>query len=226
MLGMSYDSDNGRDFAAQVMAQIRNAAYEASIKLADEKGPFPLFSKVEYLQSPFVQRLPDGLKEGIAANGVRNSHLLAIAPTGTISLLAGNVSSGIEPIYALEATRAVRGHDLKMHNLDIRDFAYDQWLRQSGRKRCIPDVFITAKNLSAKAHLKMQACLQPFVDNAISKTVNLPPEATTDDVSDIYSLAYSSGLKGCTVFRPGARPDQVIRAPDEAHCCHVDREPD
>lgn len=226
MLGMNYDSDEARDFAAQTMEQIRDAAYGASVKLANEKGAFPLFNKDGYLQSPFVQCLTNELRDGIAANGIRNSHLLAIAPTGTISLLAGNVSSGIEPIYALEATRAVRGHDLKIHNLEVRDYAYDQWLNSSKRKSTVPDVFATAENLSAKAHLAMQASLQPFVDNAISKTVNLPPEATPEDVDEIYTLAYSSGLKGCTVFRPGTRHDQVIRARQESHCCHVDREAD
>lgn len=226
MLGMNYDSDEARDFAARTMEQIRDAAYAASVELAKEKGPFPLVSKDAYLQAPFVQRLPNALRDGIAANGIRNSHLLAIAPAGTISLLAGNVSSGIEPIYALEATRAVREHDLKMRELKVRDYAYDQWLSGNNPNSGIPDVFMTAESLSAKAHLAMQACLQPYVDNAISKTVNLPPEATPEDVDEIYSLAYSSGLKGCTVYRPGARHDQVIRARDELHCCHVDREAD
>jgi len=226
MLGMNYDSDEARDFSAQTMKQIRDAAYEASVGLAREKGPFPLFSKDEYLQAPFVQRLPNKLRDGIAANGIRNSHLLAIAPAGTISLLAGNVSSGIEPIYALEATRAVRLRDLKIRDLEVRDFAYDKWLNDTGQKSGIPEEFVTAGTLSAKAHLAMQAVMQPYVDNAISKTVNLPPEATTDDVDEIFSLAYSSGLKGCTVYRPGAHHDQVIRARDESHCCHIDREAD
>jgi ribonucleoside-diphosphate reductase alpha chain len=226
MLGMNYDSDEARDFAAQTMERIRDAAYEASVELAREKGPFPLFRKDEYLQAPFVQRLPKELRDGIAARGIRNSHLLAIAPAGTISLLAGNISSGIEPIHALEATRAVRLHDLKTRDLEVRDYAYDQWLNSSRRKSGIPGVFVTAEALSAKAHLAMQACLQPYVDNAISKTVNLPPDATPDDVEEVFSLAYSSGLKGCTVYRPGAHRDQVIRARDESHCCHVDREAD
>jgi len=226
MLGMHYDSDEARSFATQTMERIRDAAYEASVELAIEKRAFPLFSKDEYLQAPFIRRLPGDLRAGIAANGIRNSHLLAIAPAGTISLLAGNVSSGVEPIYSLEARRAVRGHDLKMRDLEVRDYAYNQWLSSHGRECRIPEVFVTATKLSAKSHLAMQACLQPYVDNAISKTVNLPTDATPADVNEIYSLAYSSGLKGCTVFRPGSRHDQVIRARDESHCCHIDREAD
>ena len=226
MLGMNYDSDDARDFAGQTMKRIRDAAYDASIELAAEKGAFPRFNKEGYLAAPFVHRLGHSLRDGIVKNGIRNSHLLAIAPTGTISLLAGNVSSGIEPIYALEATRTVRGCDLQMLKLETRDFAYEQWLNSGNQGATVPDTFVTAENLSAKAHLAMQARLQPFVDNAISKTVNLPPGATPRDVDEIYTLAYSSGLKGCTVFRPGTRHDQVIRARHESHCCDLDREAD
>jgi ribonucleoside-diphosphate reductase alpha chain len=226
MLGMHYDSDQALDFAAQTMELIRDTAYEASVDLATEKGAFPLFDKDKYLRTPFIQRLPAKIRDAIASGGVRNSHLLAIAPTGTISLLAGNVSSGIEPIYALDATRTVRGHDLEMRNLEVVDYAYDRWRGCDTGQSDIPEVFVTAGNLSAKAHLAMQARLQPYVDNAISKTVNLPADATARNVDEIYFLAYESGLKGCTVFRPGAREEQVIRARDSSHCCHVDREAD
>jgi ribonucleoside-diphosphate reductase alpha chain len=226
MLGMHYDSDEAREFAARTIELIRDTAYETSVGLANEKGAFPLFSRDEYLQAPFIQRLPGELRKRIAADGIRNSHLLAIAPAGTISLLAGNISSGIEPIYALEAKRAIRGADLKIREFAVRDCAYSQWVNSNGRSNAIPDAFVTAESLPAKAHLAMQSCLQPYVDNAISKTVNLPARATPHDVDEIFSLAYSSGLKGCTVFRHGARQGQVIRARDESHCCHVEREAD
>ena len=226
MLRLHYDSDEGRLFAQDVIAAIRESAYEASVDLAREKGTFPYFDKDRYLEAPFIRQLPERLQGSIAKHGIRNSHLLAIAPAGTISLLAGNISSGVEPIYALEATRKVRGRDLQVQSLDVRDYAYEKWLATSDDKEGLPETLVTADMLSANAHLAMQACLQPFVDNAISKTVNLAADASPDDVDEIFSNAYSSGLKGCTVFRPGARWGQVLRSRDESHCCHADREAD
>jgi ribonucleoside-diphosphate reductase alpha chain len=226
MLGLHYDSDTGRALAADTMQLIRDTAYASSIELAKEKGSFPFLDRQKYLQAPFVRRLPDKLKSGIADNGIRNSHLLAIAPTGTISLLANNISSGIEPIYALEAQRDVRGADLKLHKFDVRDPAYGRWLAREGAPADLPAYFVTADELPPRSHLEMQSCLQQFVDNAISKTVNLPESATADDVADIYSQAYAIGLKGSTVFRPGALRGQVIRAREESHCCDVEREAD
>ncbi len=226
MLRLDYDSDEAHAIAQNIMEQMRNTAYEASIDLAHERGAFPFFDKDRYLEAPFIRRLPDRLRAGISKYGIRNSHLLAIAPAGTISLLAGNVSSGIEPIYALEATRDVRDQGLEMQHLDVRDFAYQLWQTIADPGEELPQSFMTSDRLPARAHLDMQACLQPFVDNAISKTVNLAAEATREDVEAVFSDAYSSGLKGCTVFRPGARSGQVLRNRDESHCCHVDREAD
>jgi ribonucleoside-diphosphate reductase alpha chain len=226
MLGLAYDSDDGRAFAEQVMGSIRDAAYGASIELARERGPFPFIEKDQYCDAPFIRRLPEHLQKRIAKHGIRNSHLLAIAPTGTISLLAGNVSSGVEPIYALEATREIRDRELNMQRVKVRDYAYEQWRNTSEQKEELPEAFVTADSLPASAHLAMQARLQPYVDNAISKTVNLSPEATLNDVDAVFSAAYSFELKGCTVFRSGARRGQVLRSRDDSHCCHVDREAD
>ena len=226
MLGLHYDSDAGRALAADTMRLIRDTAYSTSIDLAKEKGSFPLLDRQKFLQAPFIHRLPEALKSRIADIGLRNSHLLAIAPTGTISLLADNVSSGIEPIYALEAERDVLGSDLKMHKFAVRDRTYALWLARGHKKSALPDYFVTADALSPRAHLEMQSCLQRFVDNAISKTVNLPESATVDDVARVYLRAYELGMKGCTVFRPGALRGQVLRPRDESHCCHVDREAD
>ncbi|MCI0518117.1 MAG: adenosylcobalamin-dependent ribonucleoside-diphosphate reductase, partial [Woeseiaceae bacterium] len=128
MLGLRYDSNEGRDFASRILRELRDSAYAASIQLAREKGSFPLFDRERYLEAPFVKRLPGTLRDGIAEHGIRNSHLLAIAPAGTISLLAGNVSGGIEPIFALETVRDVRGSDLELHPIEARDYAYDRWL--------------------------------------------------------------------------------------------------
>jgi ribonucleoside-diphosphate reductase alpha chain len=226
MLRLAYDSNDGREFAREIMASIRDTAYGASVELAGERGSFPFFNKDRFLEGPFIRRLPERLQVDIAKVGIRNSHLIAIAPAGTISLLAGNVSSGVEPIYALEATREVRDREANIQRLDLHDYAYEQWLAAADQNDSLPESFITADMLSAKAHLAMQACLQPYVDNAISKTVNLAANATVNDVDAVFSEAYSSGLKGCTVFRPGARWGQVLRSRDDSHCCHADREAD
>jgi ribonucleoside-diphosphate reductase alpha chain len=226
MLGLHYDSDAGRNVAASTMQLIRDAAYASSIGLAKEKGAFPLLDKQKYLKAPFVRRLPDTLKSGIADVGIRNSHLLAIAPTGTISLLADNVSSGIEPIYALEAERNIRGSDLELHQFAVRDLAYGLWLTSKQRHADLPKCFVTADALPPRAHLDMQSCMQRYVDNSISKTVNLPGHATVEDVAEVFSTAHAVGIKGCTVFRPGVLRGQVLRAREESHCCDVDREAD
>jgi ribonucleoside-diphosphate reductase alpha chain len=218
MLGLHYGSDAGRDLAARVLRTIRDLAYETSILLAREKGAFPLFDRDRYLEAPFVRRLSGRLRDAIEAHGIRNSHLLAIAPAGSISLLAGNVSSGIEPVFALEATRAVRGEDRRVEHFQVRDFAYDRWLNSRDEAQLVPDVFVTADQLPAQAHLDMQACLQPYVDGAISKTVNLPASASSEDVADAFLFAWSSAIKGCTVYRQGSRSGQVISACTDIDC--------
>jgi ribonucleoside-diphosphate reductase alpha chain len=226
MLGLRYDSDQGREFAVSVLRQMRDTAYRASIELAAEKSAFPCFDADAYLAAPFVSRLPDSIRDGIAKYGIRNSHLISIAPAGTISLLAGNVSSGIEPIYALEASRGIRDADGARREYNVRDLAYELWL-QAGRGTAKPaGLFETAESLPATAHLAMQACLQPFVDNAISKTITLSTGAGVGDVESIYRQAWQAGVKGCTVFRPGATVGQVIRRRADTHCCHIDREAD
>jgi len=226
MLGLRYDSDAGRSAAADVMRNIRDVAYASSVELAKEKGAFPLLDKKKYLESAFVRRLPKTLQAGIAESGIRNSHLLAIAPAGTISLLAGNVSSGIEPIYAYEVEREIGDRSFKSQKFLLWDFAYKLWLDSAHAKTELPDFFALADSLPAQAHLQMQSKLQQFVDNAISKTVNLPQKATVHDVAEIYASAHRLGAKGCTVFRSGLERGQVLRRRDDLHCCHVDRESD
>ena len=218
MMGLHYDSEAGREFATQQLRRIRNAAYETSIDLAGEKGVFPLFDRDRYLEAPFVRHLPARLRDAVGKYGIRNSHLLAIAPAGSISLLAGNVSSGIEPIFALEAERAIRGRDRQVERFHVRDFAYDQWLELQGNTTELTGAFVTADQLSAQAHLDMQASLQPFVDGAISKTVNLAADATVDDVANAFQFAWSSPIKGCTVYRQGSRRGQVISSCSDIDC--------
>lgn len=226
MLGLRYDSADARELAADVMRTIRDSAYRASVELAAEKGSFPAFDAAHFCDAPFIRRLPGDLRRALERNGIRNSHLLSIAPAGTISLLAGNVSSGVEPIYALEAERSIRGAGQASQQVLLRDYAYRTWRAQAGAEAALPEFFETAAAVSGPAHLAMQASLQPFVDNAISKTITLSPKATAATVDDIFRKAHAAGIKGCTVFRPGSMRGQVIQERDESHCCGVERECD
>ena len=226
MLGLRYDSATARRVAADIMRRIRDSAYYASIQLAAEKGSFPAFDAARYCESPFVRRLPGELRKALRRYGIRNSHILSIAPAGTISLLAGNISSGVEPIFALEAKRSIRDAKQQSRDVALDDFAYRRWREQAGAGAVPPDSFVTADALGGEAHLAMQACLQPFVDNSISKTITLLPRATADTVDEIFRQAHAEGIKGCTVFRPGSMRGQVIRMRDESHCCGVERECD
>jgi ribonucleoside-diphosphate reductase alpha chain len=198
-LGLPYDSEMACRLASRIAETIRNAAYDASIRLAEEKGAFKAFSPEHYLESPFVRRLPNGLRARIARSGLRNSHLLAIAPAGSISLLAGNVSSGIEPVFSAYQVRQFRTVDGRLAAFGLTDHALDIWV-QSGLRAGLPPALVTAADLSSGANLKMQAAIQPFIDNAISKTINIL-RADGNDACDIFLRAFDLGLKGCTVFR-------------------------
>ncbi len=216
MLGLRYGSDASLAFAAGTMRSICHAAYRQSIALAREKGSFPDFDRTRYLQAPFIRGLPEDIREGIARHGTRNSHLLAIAPTGTISLLAGNVSSGIEPVFAADYQRTVLGANGEPRQYRLADYAVRLWRERNGRSDGVPDGLQTAAELPFEAHLAMQAALQAFVDNSISKTINVPAETGFADFAPIYRLAYEKGLKGCTVFRPNGTRGAVLTARREA----------
>lgn len=222
MLGLHYGTAQARQLSERLLRLIRDTAYRTSAELAAEKGAFPRFEARPFLESPFVQCLPEDIRTAISRHGLRNSHLLAIAPAGSISLLADNVSSGIEPIFALSANRTIRGKDLRPHEYVVQDHAFRLWLEAGGDKAAIPDVFVTAEQLAVQAHLEMQACLQPLVDGAISKTINLPPQASVKDVQELFSAAYAKGLKGCTVFRRSCLTGHVLQARNESQCCPVE----
>lgn len=229
MLGLRYDEDAGRQLAAQALEAIRDSAYHCSVELAEEKGSFEYFDRQAYLDGAYVRRLPDDIRDGIARHGIRNSHLIAIAPAGSISVLANNVSSGVEPVFELEMDRRV--FDRAGHPVAHRatDFAYAKWCREAQRGAALPDAFVTARELSAEAHLQMQAVLQPLVDNAISKTVNVPEDIDRQDFRSIYRQAFELGLKGCTVFRPNPVTGEILsphREGGDRHCCVPEREGD
>ena len=208
MLGLRYDSEAGRQHAAVAMQTVRDAAYRASSELAREKGPFPFFERAAYLARPFILGLPEDVWDGIAAHGLRNSHLLAIAPAGSISLLAGNVSSGLEPIFAEQAEREVRVGPGETRRFAVTDDALIRW-RESGHEG-LPPAFITAEAIDPRDHLRMQAALQPFVDHSISKTINVAADFPFEAFARLYEEAHALGLKGCTVFRPNPLRGAVL----------------
>ncbi len=230
MLGLTYGSEQSLAVATDVMRVLCHAAYRASIALAKEKGSFPYFERDKLLQGKFIRQLPADIQDGIASCGIRNSHLLAIAPTGTISLLAGNVSSGLEPIFAAAYARNVLDAEGRPQKFQLTDYALALWRGLTGATAERPTSFITVADLDVRSHLEMQAALQPFVDNSISKTINVPRDHPFDEFRHIYDLAYDKGLKGCTTFRPNPVTGTILsedesgaRAP---HCCVIERESD
>ncbi|MDH3671804.1 MAG: adenosylcobalamin-dependent ribonucleoside-diphosphate reductase [Gammaproteobacteria bacterium] len=230
MLGLHYGEQDARDLASDIMQTICYTAYRTSVSLADEKGPFSWFHRDNYLKGEFVRTLPSDIRDGIANYGIRNSHLTAIAPAGTISLLANNISSGVEPIYSLSHSRRILERDNTHRTYDLCDYAYDLWQQKQGAQAKLPRQFVDANRLSAIAHLDMQAVLQPYVDNAISKTINVPEDYAFAEFRDLYRLAYEKGLKGCATFRPNPITGAVLATAGEgrhaAHCCSVEREAD
>jgi ribonucleoside-diphosphate reductase alpha chain len=230
MLGLDYGSDRSLAVAADVMRHICHAAYRASISLAREKGSFPYYQRNEYLQGRFIRSLPEDIQNDIATHGIRNSHLIAIAPTGTVSLLAGNVSSGLEPIFAASYTRKVLAEDGSSKEFMLTDHGLGLWREMTGVSTGTPLGFVTATELPVRAHLGMQAALQPFVDNSISKTINVPAEFPFSEFKQIYNLAYDMRLKGCTTFRPnpvtGAVLSEEATGVEAPHCCVLEREAD
>ena len=227
LLGLDYDSEAARALATRTMQTLRDAAYRASVELAREKGPFPGFERNAFLAGGFASRLPEDIRDAIAAHGIRNSHLLAIAPAGTISLLANNLSSGIEPVFAAEAERRVLGTDGSYRTHRVVDHACHLWRQQGGNGT--PPALAEARQINPLAHLQMQAALQPFVDNAISKTINVAADYPFERFEALYWQAHALGLKGCTVFRPNPVTGAILSQPPEGeqvHCCGLEREAD
>jgi len=202
MLKLPYSSSEGRSFAGSIMRMIANKAYYYSALLAKEKGSFELFDKDKFLKSEFVNKLDDYVKDAISEYGIRNSRLLSIAPTGTISLVMNNVSSGIEPIFSLEYNRKVRQPDGAEKTEKVMDYAYLKFIEMFGGNEPIPEYFETAMDIPVDAHLEMQAALQKWVDTSISKTINIPADYNYNDFEKVYWKAWELGLKGCTTYRP------------------------
>ncbi|MCC7016382.1 MAG: ribonucleoside reductase [Rhodospirillales bacterium] len=192
------------------MKTIQCAAYLASAELAAEKGAFPLFDKEKYLASETVRTLDEDVRAAIARNGIRNGLLTSVAPTGTISLFADNVSSGLEPVFSFVYTRHVLMPDGGRREEQVSDYAYRLFRKTFGESAPLPDYFVDAQALSPADHLVMQAAVQRHVDSSISKTINCPESISFEDFKDIYAKAYDLGCKGCTTYRPNVITGAVL----------------
>lgn len=204
MMKLKYNSKEGRDLAAKISETMRNAAYNASVDIAIDKGSFPLFDAEKYLAEPHcASRLPEAIKVRIRKHGIRNSHLLSIAPTGTISLaFADNASNGIEPPFSWFYTRKKRMQDGSKQEYQVEDHAYRVYRLMGGDVNNLPEYFVSALEMSAEDHMLMCTAVGPFIDTAISKTVNVPVDYPFAEFENLYMAAWKAGLKGITTYRP------------------------
>ncbi len=224
MMGMRYGDEKSQAWLSNLFQRLRDQVYETSCDLAEEKGAFPALVPNAYLQSDFAQRLPPSIRQRIASTGIRNSHLLTIAPTGTISLLANNVSSGLEPVFDYNYQRKMQLEGDEAKSYQVEDYAYRVW-RSTGQL-ALPKHFVTAREVTPAEHLAIQASIQPYIDNAISKTINVPELCPFEEFSGIYEQAYKLGLKGCTTYRPNPIRGRVLtrgtRSESSGVCCMTD----
>jgi len=218
LLGLRYDSAAGREMAREIAACMRDAAYRASVELAREKGAFPLFDAERYLEAgSFASRLPADIQASIRAHGIRNSHLLSIAPTGTVSLaFADNASNGIEPAFSWTYLRKKREADGSRSEYEVQDHAWRLYRALGHDTRQLPDCFVNALEMSAHDHIAMMEAVQPFVDTAISKTVNVAADYPYADFKDLYLHAWRAGLKGLATYRPNAILGSVLETLPES----------
>jgi len=209
MLGLRYGSDKAARQTEIWMHKIAVAAYLASVELAREKGAFPLFEAEKFLASGTMQEMDESVRAAIAEHGIRNALLTSVAPTGTISLYAGNVSSGIEPVFAYSYTRKVLQKDGSRSEEEVVDYAVQMWRDLMGDAP-LPDHFVNAQTLPPEDHVKMQAAAQKWVDSSISKTINCPADISFEDFKDVYMQAWDLGCKGCTTYRPNEVTGSVL----------------
>ena len=210
MVGLRYGSAEASATAGEWARQINRAAYMTSALIAGEKGAFPLFDRDAYLAGETVRELDADVRSLIAQHGIRNGLLTSVAPTGTISLLADNVSSGIEPIFAYSYTRKVTEPDGTKREEEVSDYAVRLYRSMFADDTKLPAYFVTAQDLTPAEHIRMQAAVQRHVDSAISKTVNVPEDMPFEDFQQVYLDAYRSGCKGCATYRPNAITGSVL----------------
>jgi ribonucleoside-diphosphate reductase alpha chain len=215
MVGSQYGTTEAANLAEQWLKAIARAAYLASSDLAAEKGVFPLFDKEKFLASETMMDMDDDVRDAIDKNGIRNALLTSIAPTGTISLYAGNVSSGIEPVFAYAYTRKVLQKDGSRTEEEVVDYAVQMWREKFGDK-ALPDYFVNAQTLAPLDHVRMQSAVQKWVDSSISKTINCPEDISFKDFKEVYMAAWDQGCKGCTTYRPNDVTGSVLSVPEDS----------
>jgi ribonucleoside-diphosphate reductase alpha chain len=216
MLGLRYGSEEAAAQTEAWMKEIARAAYLASVDLAREKGAFPLFDAEKFLASGTMQGMDSDVRDAIRAYGIRNALLTSIAPTGTISLYAGNVSSGIEPVFAYAYTRKVLQKDGSKTEEEVVDYAVQMWRDLKG-DAALPDYFVNAQTLAPLDHVRMQAAAQKWIDSSISKTINCPEDISFDAFKEVYMAAWDQGCKGCTTYRPNAVTGSVLSVSEANH---------
>ncbi|MCR9214121.1 MAG: adenosylcobalamin-dependent ribonucleoside-diphosphate reductase [Proteobacteria bacterium] len=215
MCGQRYGSDGAVSKTKDWMAQIQRSAYLASADLAAEKGSFLLFEKDKFLAGETVQALDEDIREAIAAKGIRNALITSVAPTGTISLLADNISSGLEPVFSFSYTRNVLMPDNSRKSEEVTDYALRLFRRLKGEDAPLPDAFVDAQVLTPPDHVRMQAAVQEYIDSSISKTINCPEDISFENFKNIYIQAYELGCKGCTTYRPNDVTGAVLEVKQE-----------
>ncbi len=216
MCGIRYGSEQAVQVTESWMRAIRRAAYLASVDLAQEKGCFPFYDARKFLNAEPVRGLEEDVRRAIERKGIRNALLTSVAPTGTISLFADNVSSGIEPVFCQSFTRNILMPDGSRRAEEVSDHAYRLFHRVKGESMPLPDYFIDARSLSPADHVVMQAAAQKYVDSSISKTINCSEDLSFDAFRDVYTLSYQLGCKGCTTFRPNKITGAVLSVDEEA----------
>jgi len=221
MVGLRYGSEEAARQTERWLHRIARAAYLASVQLAKEKGPFPLFDAEKYLATGHMMQMDADVREAIREHGIRNALLTSIAPTGTISLDAGNVSSGIEPVFAYAYTRKVLQKDGSRTEEEVVDYAVRLWREKFGDK-ALPDYFVNAQTLAPLDHVRMQAAAQKWVDSSISKTINCPEDISFEAFREVYLEAYETGCKGCTTYRPNDVTGSVLSVASEQSPVGVD----
>ena len=228
MMGVPYNAPEGYAFGARVAETMRDEAYLASIELAAQKGAFPALDAMRYLESGFAQRLPEHIRDDIVSVGIRNSHLLSIAPTGTIALaFADNASNGIEPSFSWTYTRRKRTADNGIKVYEVEDRAYRLYRAMGGDVADLPAYFVSAMDMTAAEHLKMLEVVQPFIDSSISKTVNVPKDYPFGEFKELYLKAWRAGLKGLATYRPNDVTGAVlsVESPAPAAAVPMDDDP-
>jgi ribonucleoside-diphosphate reductase alpha chain len=216
MCGARYGGKNAVRLTERWMARLRREAYLASTELAAEKGAFPLYDAEKYLAGETIRSLDADVQDAIRRHGIRNALLTSIAPTGTISLFADNVSSGLEPVFSLRYTRSVLMPDGTRREEEVTDYALRLFRRLKGDTAALPEAFVDAQSLTPSDHVAMQAAAQKYIDSSISKTINVPESLSFEAFKDVYRDAYDAGCKGCTTYRPNDITGSVLTVKPEA----------